>query len=147
MQKYIEQKLSEILSHLDVKPNVMIIEMDNGYSIEIDGHDLSFLIGFRGEGLSALQDMLNRMVFSEYGDWAQIDIDINGYKVRKRERLQDIAKNFIDKVRFHGDAVELPPMRAFERKIIHTFVSDYPDMESESTGDGSDRRVVIKVKE
>jgi spoIIIJ-associated protein len=86
------------------------------------------------------------MVFRETQIQPIITIDINEYRNRKTEKLQDMAKTFIDKVRFFQKDTELPRMSPWERRQIHLLVSEYDDIESESTGEGENRRVVLKLK-
>jgi spoIIIJ-associated protein len=97
--------------------------------------------------LNALQTLLSHFVFNENGEWAHVVLDINGYRDSRREKIEEMVRNFIDRVRFHNSEVELPAMNAFERRQVHTFVSEYPDIVSESTGEGRNRRVVLKLKQ
>ena len=146
-KKIIEKKLDEILDFMDVSPSVSVEQEDERFKIIIKGDGLSFLIGHRGTSLNALQSILALMVFKEKGDWEYVDIDINDYKEGRKEKLQDMVRNFIDRVRFHKEDVAMPSMNSYERRLIHIFVSDYPDIVSESTGEGRDRHVVLKLKE
>jgi spoIIIJ-associated protein len=145
-RKLIEQKLSEIMSHMGISPEIVIEDQEGTHIITINGDDLSFLIGYRGQSLNALQTLLANMLFNETGEWHHLVIDINGYRDSRKESLQEMVRNFIDRVRFHNEDVEMPPMNAFERRQVHMFISEYPDIESESTGSGYDRRVVLRVK-
>lgn len=146
-KKIIEKKLDEILEFMEVSPTVTVEQEEDRFKIVIKGDDLSFLIGHRGFSLNALQSLLALMVFKEKGEWAYIDVDINDYKEGRKEKLQDMVRNFIDRVRFHKDDVAMPAMNSYERRNVHIFVSDYPDIESESTGEGRDRHVVLRLKE
>ena len=146
MENLIRKKLDEILEFMSVSPEVLIEEEDGTYKVVMNGEDLSFLIGFRGESLNALQTLVANFVFNEKGEWVHILMDINGYRESRRERIEEMVRGFIDRVRFHNSEVELPTMNAFERRQVHTFVSEYPDIISESTGEGRNRRVVLKLK-
>ena len=146
MENLIRKKLDEILEFMSVSPEVLIEEEDGTYKVVMSGEDLSFLIGFRGESLNALQTLVANFVFNEKGEWVHILMDINGYRESRRERIEEMVRGFIDRVRFHNSEVELPTMNAFERRQVHTFVAEYPDIISESTGEGRNRRVVLKLK-
>src|SRR5690606_811572 len=146
MEELIQKKLEEILGHLRVSPKVSLTKEDDIYNVVLDGDDLSFLIGFRGESLNALQTLLATFVFNEHGEWPHLVVDINGYRDSRREKIEEMDKGFIDRVRFHNSAVELPTMNSFERRLVHTFISEYPDIMSESVGEGRNRRVVLKMK-
>ncbi len=145
-EKIIEQKINEILDFMSVNPEVSVEEEDETFVIKINGDDLNFLIGYRGESLNALQTLLANMVFAELNEWKHVVVDINGYRDVRKTKLEDMVRNFIDRVRFHKDEVVMPTMNSFERRQVHMFVSDYPDIVSESTGEGRDRRVVLKLK-
>ena len=74
----------------------------------------------------------------------RIAVDINGYRDQRKAKLEEMTRNFIDRVRFFSQEVEMPSMSPMERRIVHVFVSGYDDIVSESVGIGRDRRVVLK---
>lgn len=142
----IEKQLNIIFDHLGIKPDTQITQNNDGYEITITGDDLNFLIGYRGESLDALQYMLGHSVYKQTGNWEQIFVDINSYKKAKLEKLDDMLKTFIDRVRFHQKEYRLPPLSAYERKYVHTYIADYLDVKSESKGEGLDRRLFLSPK-
>lgn len=143
----LKKHLDTIYKHLKIKPETAIEEIENKtYKITVTGNDLSFLIGFRGESLEALQSLLSLMLLRELGEPVSLVLDINGYKDQKAERIENLAKTFIDKVRFFEKDVVMPPMNPWERRQVHMLVAEYDDIESESTGEGAARRVVLKPK-
>lgn len=143
----IKNVLEEILRFVNIRYNLTIQDMDDKLtSAEITGDNLSFLIGFRGETLDALQNIVNQILFKRSGEWNQVLLDINGYKKQKNEKIIEIAKSYIDRVRFSQKDVEMPPMNPSERRQVHTFVGTYDDIVSESSGEGINRRVILKLK-
>jgi spoIIIJ-associated protein len=139
--------LQEILRFIGVSPKVTLTpQEENIVNIDIQGDNLNFLIGYKGESLNALQSLLNLIAFKQLGKPTFITVDINNYKSKKTERIIAIAKSFIDKVRFFEKEVMLPPMNPWERRHVHLLVSEYADIESESTGEGASRRVVLRPK-
>ncbi len=147
IKELIEKTLNDIFGHLGIKP-VLVVQESEGkvFSITIDGEDLNFLIGFRGQSLDALQNILKMIVFRKTQEQPILSLDINQYKGRKTEKLQDMARSFIDKVRFFQKDIELPRMNPWERREIHMLISEYDDIFSESMGEGENRRVVLKIK-
>lgn len=141
----ITKKLNEILKHIGVKPEVVTNSEDESLKIAINGDNLNFLVGYRGESLSALQTLLSTMIFNETNEWPKIVVDINGYRDSRQNRVEDMVRSNIDRVRFHGDDVSLPTMNSYERRQVHIFVTEYPDIVSESAGEGRNRRVVLKL--
>lgn len=147
MSKYevAEKLLKEILDFIGIKPSLAVEEGEEGsISISINDENLSFLIGYRGESLNALQTILTLALFRELNDWTHVSVDINNYRGKRREKIEEITRSYIDKVRFFGKEVELPVMSPYERRQVHVFISGYDDINSESTGEGSSRRVVLK---
>jgi spoIIIJ-associated protein len=149
-KEIIETSLNKIFEYIGIKPEVLITEEkgDEGqvYSVTISGDNLNYLIGFRGQSLEALQILVKQILFRKTGEHSILTIDINEYKDKKTEKLQDLARSFIDKVRFFEKEIELPRMNPWERRQVHIFVSEYDDVESESIGEGEDRRIVLKPK-
>lgn len=146
-KELVKTKLNTILDYIGVSPEVEVDEKEeNNFTVTISGDNLNFLIGFRGQSLEGLQNILKLIVFRNTQVQPILTVDINEYKDRKTEKLQNMAKTFIDKVRFFQKDVELPRMNPWERRQIHVLVSEYDDIESESTGEGDDRRVILKLK-
>ncbi len=147
IDEILKTNLEKIFKFIGINPEFEIEEKEeNTYSVNISGDDLNFLIGFRGQSLEGLQNILKLIVFRKTQVQPILSVDINGYRDRKSEKLQDMAKGFIDKVRFFQKEVELPRMNPWERREIHVLVSEYDDIYSESTGEGENRRVVLKPK-
>jgi len=146
-KELIKKKMNKIFQYIGIKPELSVEEIEeNNFNVTVSGDDLNFLIGFRGQSLDGLQNILRLMIYRETQIQPLITLDINDYKSRKTEKIQDMAKTFIDKVRFFQKDVEMPRMSPWERRQIHVLVSEYDDIESESTGEGENRRVVLKPK-
>lgn len=144
---FIKNHLNKVFEYMSINPTAEVKEDAENVSVVITGKDLNFLIGYRGESIDALQSLLSQMLYKETGTWSHISIDINDYRKQKTDRIEEITKSYIDKVRFFGKDVEMPPMSASERRQVHTFISQYDDIQSESTGERMERRVVLKPKE
>lgn len=143
----VTETLNNILGFIGITPDVQIDEdADKTVQVSVDGENLNFLIGYRGESLDALQHILSLVLFRKAGESTHVNVDINGYRTQKTEKIEDITKNFIDRVRFMQKDVEMPPMNPSERRLVHTFVGKYADITSESVGEGPARRVVLKLK-
>lgn len=146
-KELIKKKMNKIFQYIGIKPELSVEEVEeNNFNVTVSGDDLNFLIGFRGQSLDGLQSILRLMIYRETQIQPLITLDINDYKNRKTEKIQEMAKTFIDKVRFFQKDVEMPRMSPWERRQIHVLVSEYDDIESESTGEGENRRVVLKPK-
>ncbi|KKS31299.1 hypothetical protein A2380_03045 [candidate division WWE3 bacterium RIFOXYB1_FULL_43_24] len=143
----IKNTLDNIFGFMKINPNYEINGKDDGiFEVKIQGNNLNFLIGHQGQSLDALQSILHLTVLRQTGEQVTVLIDINGYKDQRAEKIQNMAKSYIDRVRFFQKDVELPPMDPWERRQIHMFVAEYDDVISESSGEGRDRRVTLKPK-
>ncbi len=108
--------------------------------------DAGLLIGEAGANLQALNYILRRVIERKTGTTdAKLMIDINDYQRRRFDDLRDKARMGAQRVRYFKKDVALEPMTAFERRIVHMALQEYPDIATESVGDGLTRRVVIKL--
>ena len=121
-------------------------EGDDGEIIlDIVGEDLSYLIGRHGKTLDSLQFMVTSITNKKLGYRVPVTIDVEGYKNRRREKLENLAKSSASKaVKRHGE-VRLRPMTPYERRIIHITLRDNPKVETYSEGTDPSRYVVIRA--
>ncbi len=116
-------------------------------AFDIKGDDLGILIGRRGQTLSCLQYIVRLIVGHQTEAWVPIIIDVEGYKQRRYEALQALAKRIAEQVKAGGEPFALEPMSAYERRIIHLALAEHPDVTTQSIGEGEARKVVILPKE
>jgi spoIIIJ-associated protein len=115
-------------------------------TLNIDGDDLGALIGRHGQALASLQYILRMIVAERQKSWIPINIDVAGYKKRRYESLQKLALRLADQVRTSRRQINLEPMPADERRIIHIALSDHPDVTTQSMGDGEERKVIVLLR-
>jgi len=115
-------------------------------TLNVKGDDLGILIGRRGQTLAALQHIVRLIVANRAKARVPIVIDVEGYKQRRYEALQALARRVAEQVKTRGRPFALEPMPAYERRIIHLTLADNPDVTTESTGEGEVRKVVIVPK-
>jgi len=111
--------------------------------VNIIGDDLGVLIGRRGETLRDLQFLTRLIVSRKVGEWPNVVVDVEGYKARRAEALESLARRMADRVRATKQPVVLEPMPAYERRIVHMTLRDDQDVYTESTGEGESRKVQI----
>lgn len=114
--------------------------------LNVVGDDLGVLIGRRGETLRDLQFIVRLIVSRKIGQWPNLVLDVEGYKARRVDGLQALAKRMADQVRQTRQPVVLEPMPAHERRIVHLALRDDPDVYTESTGEDEARKVQILPK-
>lgn len=120
--------------------------VDGVIAFEIEGEDAGLLIGRRGETLQALQFLVNLIVNKQLGRQVYVTIDVEGYRERRQESLKSLAQRTAERVASSGRSIQLQPMPASERRIIHVTLAEHPDVRTESKGDGDQRRVVVLPK-
>lgn len=110
--------------------------------------EAGLLIGEGGQNLFALSHILKRLAESEFKkrelERIQFLLDVNGYQLKRIEELKNTARINAQRVRYFKKEISLEPMNAYERRIIHSFLTEYPDIITKSTGEDPNRRVVIK---
>ena len=119
---------------------------DNRSSIRINivGDKLSVLIGKRGETLASLEFLVKLIVSNQLNRWTNISLDIDGYKQRREHQLKRLAQRMAGQVQQFGRPIALEPMPANERRIVHITLEHNPEVTTNSTGDGNQRRVNIQ---
>ena len=134
--------LEELLDIADLDGDLdMDVEGDRA-SVQIDGADLSLLVGSNGEVLEALQELTRLAVYRETGERSRLMLDVGGHRAAQRTRLVALAETSIAEVRESGQPLALDPMSAFERKVVHDAVAA-AGLTSESEGAEPKRHVVI----
>lgn len=114
--------------------------------VEVQGNDLSILIGRRSETLNALQYISSLIVCKEVGHWVPLTIDIQGYRQRRERQLRQMARRMAEQAVHTGRRQILEPMPANERRVIHLELRDHPLVMTESTGEEPNRKVTIMLK-
>lgn len=143
--KIVEDLVKEVLGKIGVAAGVAVAENeDGGFKVDVSGQDLGALIGYHGEALSSLQLFLNLVVHKKIGEWRRVLVDIGSYRQEREQKLFELAHRTADRVRFLQTPVSLNPMPAFERRLVHLALAEEGGVETESTGEGWERRVVVK---
>ena len=114
--------------------------------VDIQGDDLSILIGRRSETLNALQYITSLIVGKEVGHWVPMMIDVQGYRARRERSLRMLAHKMAEQAMHTGHRQVLEPMPANERRVIHLELRDHPTVMTESVGEEPNRKVTIVLK-
>lgn len=140
-----KQRLEELVSFFGANVNVDADETDDGIELNIAATRISpRLIGHRGETLRALEYLLGQMVKRIDPEAPRVLVDIAGYKQSRKESLQELAQEVAARVKESGTEEELKPMNPAERRIVHMTLRELGTVDSESRGEGKDRRIVVK---
>ncbi|MDE0745766.1 MAG: protein jag [SAR202 cluster bacterium] len=139
--------IKNLVSHMDVDVVVNLKEADNeetgGPVFEIEGDDSGLLIGRKGETLRSLQFLTRFIVGRQTGERANISLDVEGYDERRKQSLANLASRVAQRVVKTGRSIELEPMSARERRLVHIALAENSEVYTESSGEGRDRKVVV----
>jgi spoIIIJ-associated protein len=136
--------LEKILQLLGFDATVEEHPLEDGALLEVKTEDSGRLIGRQGQTLADLQYITNRLLFQQDPSSPKVMVDVGGYRAQAREALVKKAKEAAEKVRRWGDVVELEPLGAFDRRIIHNAIKDDPDIETHSVEvEGTDKKVIL----
>jgi spoIIIJ-associated protein len=114
--------------------------------LDVQGDDLSLLIGRKGEALAALQYMTRLIIGKHLRQGVNLVVDVEGFRRRRQEQLRRMARRLAEQVVQRGRAMSLEPMPPDERRIVHIELRDHPQVRTESVGEGSRRKVTIIPK-
>ena len=118
--------------------------LDDGLLLDVKADDSGRLIGRQGQTLSDLQYLLNRLLFQQDNTAPKATVDVGNYRSQARDALLKKAKDAAEKVRRWGDVVELEPLNAFERRIVHNALKDDPDVETHSVEvEGTSKKAIL----
>ena len=135
--------VEELLSLMKIEATVELEDTEDSINVDVSGDDLGMLIGRHGHTLDAFQYLVNIMVNKDKLERKRVIVDIEGYRKQKTIEIKAMAERIVGKVLVGQDSITLRPMNAYERKLVHTVVSEYSDVSSISTGEDPERKVVI----
>lgn len=148
----IEDKAKDFLKdvfeamNLAVIINVKFDAEDNSLDIDLSGDEMGVLIGKRGQTLDSLQYLVSLVVNKEVENYIRVKVDTENYRQRRKETLENLAKNISFKVKRSKRSVSLEPMNPYERRIIHSALQNDKFVTTHSEGEEPFRRVVVTLK-
>ena len=131
--------------NLDVKIAAAFNEEECEMNIDLSGEDMGILIGKRGQTLDSLQYLTSLVVNKGKSDYIRVKLDTEDYRRRRKETLENLAKNIASKVKRTRKTVSLEPMNPYERRIIHSALQSDPAVSTHSEGEEPYRRVVVTL--
>lgn len=140
--------LSKVFESMNLVVNIKVdYNQEEGYvNIDLSGDDMGVLIGKRGQTLDSLQYLVSLVVNKESNSYLKVKVDTENYRERRKETLENLAKNIAYKVKRTKHSVSLEPMNPFERRIIHSALQNDKYVETHSEGEEPFRRVVVTLK-
>lgn len=122
-----------------------VVDEEGALSIDMEGSNMGILIGKRGQTLDSLQYLTNRVANKMQEGYVRVKLDTEDYRRRRKETLENLAKNIASKVKRSRRTVSLEPMNPYERRIIHSALQADPAVSTHSEGEEPYRRVVVTL--
>ena len=145
--KIIESFVKELVENLPKEELIYDVKTkDDFVEVNINGKNISYLIGYRGETLNSLQTILNSVLKNKMKTGLRVILDICGYKEERKKTLEDLAVRVAGTVVKTGKTITLDPMRPYERKIIHSKLQENSKIRTHSVGEEPYRKIVISLK-
>ena len=132
-----------LFAHMGVEAVPVVTREGDTYQVVLEGDDIGALIGHRGETLDAIQQLTGYAVNKGRSHRVRIHVDAEGYRARREESLNRLARKTAGKVVRYRRNITLEAMNAYERHVIHTALQDYPGVSTFSTGTEPNRRTVV----
>lgn len=145
----IQELASKLLEFMGTKAKVAVKEdkENEAFLVEVESdEERGLLIGHHGETLIALQSLLGMMARRELGQWRRIVVNVGDWRERQEEQLKKLAKEVAERAKQTSEPQPLYNLTAAQRRIVHIELSGDPDVETESTGEESERYLVVKPK-
>lgn len=148
IEDYVYDFLHSVFLALDMDVEIFINKSEDGKNVDVElkGAEMGVLIGKRGQTLDSLQYLTNLAVGKQVSEFVKVKIDTEDYRKRRRETLENLAKNIAYKVKRTKRPVSLEPMNPFERRVIHSALQNDRYVNTHSEGEEPYRHVVVTLK-
>lgn len=145
-KKIIKDTLSELFEKLEIEGDFEFTQNENGIEVTLETKDSGIVIGYHGEILEALQIIASLCVSKKLDSFVHVSIEVGDYKKNRTDILKNLALQTKDRVLQEKREFSLPNLKPWERRAVHMFLQDDPEVVSESIGEGRDRTLVIKPR-
>lgn len=136
-------EVDKLLELLQISAEVSVEKEEDYYRIQIDTEETGVLIGYHGETLTSIQLILSQILFKKAGEWVQLTVNIGDYLDQREEQLRRMAEKAVEQAVEEKKSVTLPFLNAKERRLIHIFLKENNQVQTESIGEQSERRLVV----
>ena len=145
----VEEFLADVFAAMQIDAKIEITENkeENTMNVDLSGEDMGVLIGKRGQTLDSLQYLASLVANKGEEEYVRVKVDTENYRQRRKDTLENLAKNISFKVRRTGRPVTLAPMNPYERRVIHSALQNDRYVETHSEGEEPFRKVVVSLKE
>ncbi len=147
-QKVLQTHAEKLFTHLGIPANITVTQdKDTDYlHLQIDTEATGLIIGYRGETLGAIQQVLSHQLKHDTGEWQRLTVNVGGYREQREQTLIQLAENAAKKVEFSSEPYIFSNLTPPERRIVHMTLQENPNIITESQGEGKHRQLIIKRK-
>ncbi len=148
IEDYVKEFLNNVFNAMNISVEIItnLDETNNSLDIELKGNEMGVLIGKRGQTLDSLQYLISLVANKNSDNYLRIKLDTENYRKRRRDTLENLARNIAYKVKRTKRQVSLEPMNPYERRVIHSALQNDKFVVTHSEGEEPYRRVVIALK-
>lgn len=147
VKNYIEDFFKNIAYYMNLNIESEIIETDGVFNVVLVSNNNSILIGKEGKTLNCLQTLIRQSIKNNTDLLIKLNLDVSNYKIKKLKNIERLVRGIAQDVEDTQMSVSLDSMNSYERRFVHKLIDEYPNLTTESVGEGKDRHVVIKYKE
>ena len=150
MEKNIKALVQELFKQLEIVPEAIeLVKSEAGDSYQLNlkfsEQNTGILIGYHGDTISALQLIINLLIYKKLGEWARLVVNIGDYRQKREASLEKMALDSAQRVKFSGQPMALFNLNPYERRLIHEFLAKDPAVTTESEGEAKNRHLIIKL--
>lgn len=147
----IKNELDSLMNELGIEAELKVslgekTEEEETVDIQIESPEAASLIGFHGETMHALQLISSFLCHKQLDKWVRVVVNIGDYRQKREEQLKNLALSLAMRAKFSKETQIVPNLNSSERRFVHMFLADNPDVYSESEGEGRNRVLTIKPK-
>ena len=149
MEEKLKKLVEEFLKQLTVDYTDVKITKDESeyFHVDIQTPETGLLIGYHGETIRGMELILKLAAYKQLGEHVKLNLNIGDYQEQKEERLKFLADRMMEKLKATQEDVTLPWLSPGERRVIHMYLKDNPEVEAVSEGEGGNRRMILRLKQ
>jgi spoIIIJ-associated protein len=145
-KKTLEKLVKELFEKLGIEEDFEVTESDEIVDVVISSDEPGLLIGHHGDTLDSLQLVLSLMLAKKLGEFKRVSVEIGDYKKNRSDYLKSLAEQTKERAISESREVMLPNLKSWERREVHMYLAEDPEVISESVGEGRDRTLIVRPK-
>ncbi|HLE49105.1 MAG TPA: R3H domain-containing nucleic acid-binding protein [Patescibacteria group bacterium] len=147
--KIVEEVTKQLIDFIGVKAEIEVKHVKDQDLVNVDikaDEEAGLIIGKKGETINAIQLIINASVRTKMGEWHRVYVNVADFREKEVTRLQELAQQTVQRAKDTGLPQNLYNLTPSQRRTIHIFLADEKDIVTESTGEGKDRYLIVKIK-